>query len=225
MGRVLKWYRTNWYFVGGGLALIVFAVLLIEWDSLDVLQRVLLAVLGVLMLHQFEEYGWPGGEPAVMNKAMQPSDAPDRYPLNQNSAMIVNAVVGYPWLLLPVFFPGQIWFGLAAGFFFGFGQLVVHGVVANRKLRTLYNPGFLTVLIGFLPLGIYYVYDVESKHLASVWDWVGAVVATAVFMFLSLGKMTYNWLADKNSPYPFTHAEMKRWNVDQRLARLTHSDA
>ena len=43
-------------------------------------------------------------------------------------------------------------------------------------------------------------------------------------MFLSLGKMTYSWLADKNSPYPFTDAEMKRWNVDRRLALLKHSD-
>jgi hypothetical protein len=37
--------------------------------------------------------------------------------------------------------------------------------------------------------------------------------------------MTYTWLGDENSKYPFTDTEMKRWNVDARLARASAKSA
>ena len=37
---------------------------------------------------------------------------------------------------------------------------------------------------------------------------------------MALNEMTYDWLADKNSPYPFTEAEMKRWHVQEKVERL-----
>jgi hypothetical protein len=40
-------------------------------------------------------------------------------------------------------------------------------------------------------------------------------------MATTLVKMTYDWLADRNSPYPFDAEEMARFNVDARL----HTDA
>jgi hypothetical protein len=48
-----------------------------------------------------------------MNEVIQPSDRPDRYPLNQNNALIVNVFAAYPFYLAPVFFPEAIWLGLA----------------------------------------------------------------------------------------------------------------
>ena len=106
-------------------------------------------VLGFALvpLHEFEEYGWPGGEPAIMNKVIQPSKRPDRYPLNQNSAMVVN-VAWYPFALVAAIFSGQVWLGLGT-LLFWVGQFVIHGVVTNKKLKTVYNPGVLTMLSGF----------------------------------------------------------------------------
>ena len=69
-----------------------------------------------------------------MNEVMQPSDRPDRYPLNQNSGLIINIFCAYPFYLLAVFFPQTIWLGLAPALF-GFGQFIVHGVITNRKLQ------------------------------------------------------------------------------------------
>ena len=90
-------------------------------------------------LHEFEEYGWPGGEPAIMNKVIQPSDRPDRYPLNQNSAMIVN-VAWYPFALVALVFQHQIWLGLGT-LLFWVGQFVIHGIVTNLKRKTVLQPG------------------------------------------------------------------------------------
>ena len=92
------------------------------------------------------------------------------------------------------------------------------------KLKTIYNPGTLTMLLG-LALLVYYVYYVESKDLASVWDWVGGVAVMAGFAVIFLMKMTYSWLADRDSPYPFTDDELRRWNVDAKLARTRRSQA
>jgi Protein of unknown function with HXXEE motif len=216
----MAWYRGNWYWVGGLVAAGALIYLALAWSGLDVLQRVLLAGFVLVPAHEFEEYGWPGGEPAIMNKVIQPSDRPDRYPLNQNSAMVVN-VSWYPFALVALIFPHQVWLGLGT-LLFWVGQFVIHGVVTNVKLKTTYNPGALTMLLG-LGLLVYYVYYVESKDLASVWDWVGGVVVMAGFAFIFLVKMTYSWLADRDSPYPFTADELRRWNVDARLARIRNA--
>ncbi len=212
----MAWYRGNWYWVGGLVAAGALIYLAVAWSSLDVLQRVLLAGFALVPAHEFEEYGWPGGEPAIMNKVIQPSDRPDRYPLNQNSAMVVN-VSWYPFALVALIFQHQVWLGLGT-LLFWVGQFVIHGVVTNVKLKTIYNPGTVTMLLG-LALLVYYVYYVESKDLVSVWDWVGGVAVMAGFAVIFLMKMTYSWLADKDSPYQFTDTEMRRWNVDARLAR------
>jgi hypothetical protein len=215
----MNWYRRNWYWAGGFVALGAMAYVAVGWSDLSVLERLLFLNFALLPIHEFEEYGWPGGEPAVMNRVLQPSAAPDRYPLNQNSAMIVNVIAAYPFLLAGALFPHQIWLGLAAVVFW-VGQFAVHAILTNVKLKTIYNPGTFSMLIG-VALLIYYVYDVESNNLASLWDWVGGLALVAAFAVIFLVKMTYDWLADEDSPHPFTPAEMRRWDVDARLARVS----
>jgi hypothetical protein len=93
-----------------------------------------------------------------------------------------------------------------------------HGVVTNIVLKSGYNPGLLTTVAG-VALGIYYVWHVESSNLASVWDWVAALALLPVFVVVVILKLTFTWLADENSPYPFTDAETQKWNVDAKLAQ------
>ena len=219
----MSWYRAHWYWVGPLFSLAALVVLVAQWSSLDPLGRLLLANFMLLPLHEFEEYGWPGGEPAIMNKVIQPSERPDRYPLNQFSALVVNVFAAYPFLLAAARFPSAIWLGFGATFFW-FGQFLVHGVMTNRKLKTIYNPGSLTMAVGVGFL-VYFMVYVISNDLASAWDWVAGVALMAAFAVIFLVKMTYTWLADENSKYPFTDTEMKRWNVDARIARASAKSA
>ena len=213
----MRWYRKNWYWVGPVFSLAALVYLVVRWSELSSLGRLLVANFILLPLHELEEYGWPGGEPAIMNKVIQPSSDPDRYPLNQLSALVVNVFAAYPFLLVAALFPGQIWLGFAAVVFW-FGQFVIHGIVTNAKLKTIYNPGFLTTVVGVGFL-VYFTIYVISNDLASAWDWIGGVLLMLGFAVVFLVKMTYTWLADTNSAYPFTDAEMKRWNVDARMGR------
>jgi hypothetical protein len=147
----MQFLRRHWYILGLPVAIIALA-----WGWMSDLTRVqwiLLLNFVVLLLHQFEEYAWPGGEPWIINEVMQPKgNRPDRYPLNQNNAFFINVPMAWSFYLVPVFFPTAIWVGLAP-VVFGIGQFVAHGIANNRKLKTLYNPGLAAVVLGHIPLG------------------------------------------------------------------------
>jgi Protein of unknown function with HXXEE motif len=215
----MKFIRRHWYNIGGVVAIAAAICLAAAWSGLDVLQRLLLMNFVALLIHQFEEYGWPGGEPAIMNMVLRPSPHPDRFPLNQNSAMIVNVLAAYGFYLLPVFLPRVIWLGIAPTLF-GFSQFIIHGIITNKKMRSFYNPGLAAVVVLHFPIGAYYIYLVQSRGLASIWDWLIGIAYLFIFIFVTLLKMTYTWLADENSPYVFAPEEMRRFDVPQKLTAL-----
>ena len=68
--------------------------------------------------------------------------------------------------------------------------------------------------------GAYYIYYVRSEGLATVTDWVCGLVYLIAFVGVFMRKMTYVWLANNDSPYVFADIEMKRFNVDAKLARI-----
>lgn len=215
----MKAIRRHWYNIGGIIAVLSAILLIFIWNDLAVLQRLLFLNFIAILIHQFEEYSIPGGEPAIMNLVIQPSTTPNRYPLNQNSAMIINILAAYPFYLIPVFFPDKIWLGIAPTLF-GILQFGIHGIVTPKKLGQFYNPGLGAVLLLHFPIGAYYFHYIVGNDLATMWDWLLGVVYMAGFTYFSLVKMTYTWLADKNSPYPFSEEEMKRFNVQEKLDRL-----
>ena len=107
--------------------------------SLSTVQQILLLNFGVLLVHEFEEYEWPGGLPTFMNEVVRKSDRPDRYPLNQLNSLVINVPAAYafylvvaavlvplfgaakaPWMLL-VLGPFVAFFG--TGFFSGFAAI------------------------------------------------------------------------------------------------------
>ena len=105
-----------------------------------------------------------------MNIAWMPGKAgtSDRYPLNRGTALFVNVIFAYPYYILPILFPRLVWMGLGQ-VLFGMAQLAVHGVVINRKMRSIYNPGLFAVVFLHWPLGIYYIWYVCVTGLVSWW--------------------------------------------------------
>jgi hypothetical protein len=215
----MPFIRRHWYDIGAIIAVGAVVWLVLGWQGMGVLQRLLLLNFIAILLHQYEEYGWPGGEPAIMNMVLQPSDAPDRYPLNQNSAMLVNVLITYGFYLVPVFFPKIIWLGLAP-VLMGMLQFVVHGVVTNVKLKSIYNPGLAAVVFGHIPIGVFYIYFAHAQGLMSIWTWVAGIAFMVAVTYLTLPKMTYTWLADRDSPYAFAPVEMERFSVRKKLDRI-----
>jgi hypothetical protein len=197
--------------------MIAAASLIIAWNDLAFLQKLLLLNFIVVLLHQFEEYSWPGGFPAVSNIVLFSSETPDRYPLNQNSSMVANVSFAYGFYLVPVFFPNLLWFGLAPILVGVVIQFIGHVIYVNLKLRTLYSPGVATTVFGHVPIGITYLYYVSSNHLVHSWDWLIAVVYMIGFVLLNFGVLETILLGDRNSPYPFGQDEMNRFDIEKKL--------
>lgn len=212
----MSFIRRHWYEIGAALAVCAAVWLVLAWQSMGVLQRLLLLNFTVLLIHQYEEYGWPGGFPAIMNMVIRPSARPDRYPLNQNGAMVINVLAAYGFYLVPVFFQNVIWLGLAP-IVFGLGQFGFHGILANVKLRSFYNPGLAAVTLGHVPIGLYYLYYVHAHALITIGDWIAGLIYMFAFIYIALIKLNFTWLSDPDSPYPFSVDEMRRFDVPARL--------
>ncbi|AEF16691.1 hypothetical protein Thexy_0641 [Thermoanaerobacterium xylanolyticum LX-11] len=210
----------HWYNIGAVIMVGTIAYLAVFWGQLDMLVRLQLMSFIAILFHQFEEYGFPGGEPAIINIVLQSSDIPDRYPLNQLSAMLTNVIVTYTCYLLPVFFPKVIWLGLMP-MLFGFMQFMVHGIMTNIKMKSIYNPGLGAVVFLHYPIGIYYIYYIVSNGLVSGTDWILAIVYMLATAAIVVNGLTYKIMPNKNTKYVFDKVEMERFHVKERMARLT----
>ena len=193
----MNFIRTHWYRLGfiPGAAMAVWLAL--SWNDIGLLQRLLAANFIVLMLHQFEEYAWPGGFPWICNQVLmpKPEGRADRYVLNQNNAAFIN-VAGWAFYLVPIFLPSVLWLGIAQMLFGLVGQVVVHGIVINGKLRTWYNPGLAAVTLGHVPIGIWYLVEIIGQGTSQWWDWVLAIVCLGAFTGIVMQFIGFRILAD-----------------------------
>jgi len=161
-----------------------------------------------LLIHQFEEYVFPGGAPLVINQGTwNEKENYRRYPGNTQSGMIVNTSA-YLFYIAAIVFPQYIWLGLGTMFFSLF-QFIGHGIQMNKTIGTWYNPGLASVIILFIPISVYYIVFINDHRLATVGDWVwGAFTFVAGFVVTTI--LPVQLLKDKNSPYIISE-----WQVHQ----------
>jgi hypothetical protein len=211
-----KFVQRHWQDFGVLSAIVTGVYLATEWADLVPLQRLLLANFIVVLLHQFEEYGWPGGFPAVANIVMMRSENPDRYPLNQRSSMIANILFSYVFYLVPVFFPQVIWLGLGP-VLVGILQFFGHAIYVNAKIKSIYSPGVATAVFGHLPIAVLYIYTISINHMATGWDWAVAALYGLAYPAFVFGLLEIKILGSKNSPYPFDPDQMERMHIGKKF--------
>ena len=196
----MKFMRLHWFDVGFFLALAVAGMLI--FVKMTALATLLWVSLITLFLHQLEEYRYPGYFPGMMNTVMFKSRQPDRYPLNANTAFLINVFVGWgTYLLAALFAEKAIWLGIAA-ILVSVGNFFAHTFLFNIKGKTFYNPGMLTAILLFVPVSIIFFVMVTWGGLASPLDWAIGVVLGVVLNVVGILKMI-DWLKDENSPYIF----------------------
>ena len=193
----MKFIRNHWYqimlVVFAGMA---FTALFMEQD-MTLLQKLLLASLMALPLHQFEEYELPGGGPIVINKVFWgEKERYLNYPGNWNSIMIVN-LSAYIFYILALCLPNVIWLGLGT-MLFNLFQVLGHCLEMNIKGKTWYNPGMVTSIVLFLPISIAYIVQVAES--ATAVTWVAAVAALVVMLSVSV-ILPVQAMKKEDSPY------------------------
>jgi hypothetical protein len=203
----MNFLRLHWYDLGLGLAFATGAALLVVRPT--GLSLLLWISLISLFLHQFEEYRWPGNFPGMMNRVMFASIQPDRYPLNSNTALIINLLVGWSTYFLAALFAGKaIWLGIAATLVSA-GNFIAHTFLFNFRGKTKYSPGMLTAILLFLPISVYFFSFIIRNRLAVPVDWIVGIVLGVFLNYVGILKLI-DWLKDRNTGYIFPARNVRR---------------
>jgi hypothetical protein len=83
-------YRAYWPRIGAIIAMFVGGVTAMAGKRLTKPQILSAANLMALMAHQYEEYVHPGYFPGQFNRGLFESESPRNYPLNPQTAMVIN---------------------------------------------------------------------------------------------------------------------------------------
>lgn len=118
--------RKHWYDLAGIVAVIVLVYVSANIRSMTDYELLMWLSLVSLFFHQLEEYRISGTFPGMINRIMLKSNMPDRYPLNTNTALIINVCVGWVFYFAAALFSEKaIWLGLAT-ILVSFGNFIAH---------------------------------------------------------------------------------------------------
>jgi hypothetical protein len=198
----MNFLRKHWYDLGALLVVVIIIYLFTCRNSLTNYQCVMWLSLVSLFFHQLEEYRVVGTFPGMLNTAMYKSEIPDRYPLNTNTALFVNVVVGWAFYFFAAFFAEKaIWLGLAT-ILISLGNIIAHTFLFNIKGKTIYNAGMATSLIFFVPCVYFFFSIVHQEDLITTTDYLIGIPTGIILNVIGVLK-TIDWMADRNTSYIF----------------------
>ena len=193
----MKYLRSFWFDFGMLLALAV-TIYLGSHPTLSNIQFLLGVSLVSLFVHQREEYRRPGGFGQMLNRVMYDSKTPDTYPLNSNTALIINIFAWVLYGLAAYFAEDALWLGIAA-LTVSLGNFLVHTFVFNIRGNTRYNPGMASAILLFLPLVWIFV---DITRGVTAWSVYGRGIALGVVVSILI-PVTIRLLSDEKSRFSF----------------------
>jgi hypothetical protein len=193
-----KFWYEHW--PKAGLIAAVFLLLLLFLNSkapIGSFEWLYWLSLPLYMIHQFEEYVYPGGFKEEMNKILVREEKSPEI-LTERMVLVIN--VGFIWILTPILivlgaisivFP-VILMTLVA--FNGF----VHLIASVRFRR--YNPGLFVSLVANIPLGLYVLIGLGLTAVASGMELfigilLGAILHIGLLIFLSFRARKHNHIS------------------------------
>lgn len=194
--------RKHWFDIGGLLAFITLMFIYFNFRTLSNFQLLMWLSLVSLFFHQLEEYRIAGTFPGMINTALYKSKFPDRYPLNSNTALCINVVVGWSFYLLAALFSERaIWLGVAT-MLISFGNIIAHTFLFNIKGKTFYNAGMATSWLLFAPCIYFFIKIIYDDNLATNKDYLIGIILGIILNIFGVLK-PIDWLADKKTTYIF----------------------
>ncbi|MBL6445992.1 HXXEE domain-containing protein [Fulvivirga sp. 29W222] len=199
-------WRKHWYDVGAVIAVLTLVLLFISKTDLYRFDFLMWGSFASVLLHQFEEYRYPGYFPGMFNKVMFNSDLPDRFPLNTQSSLIINMGGWGLYFLAALLAQKAIWLCIVS-MLVSVGNFVIHTFVFNIKGKTFYNPGMVTSILLFLPITGYFFYYVTSEKMVTLNDFLIGIpigmIANALVIKL------VNHYKNTETPYVFEKRQVR----------------
>lgn len=170
-------------------------------------QRLMWLSLVSLFFHQLEEYRVIGTFPGMINRVMFHSARPDRYPLNTNTAFIINVVIGWGLYFFAALGAEKVvWLGMAS-IVVSMGNIFAHTFVFNFKGRTLFNAGLVTSWLFFAPCIYFFFVIIHRDHLVQGSDYLIGIPLGLMINILGIIKLI-GWMADKNTSFIFKDRQL-----------------
>ena len=152
ISEYFSWLKRDWAKAGFILSLFLFVFLWVFVKDEDFVLFIILIQAPLYMIHETEEYIFPGGFGKFFNMEIFNLETEDE-PLDENFIFFVNVIL--IWVILPVF--GLLskidyQFGLWIPYFSFFAG-IAH-IALGIKAKKLYNPGLVVSLIIKIPVGL-----------------------------------------------------------------------
>lgn len=206
----MKYILQKWQLLGITIGFMVIIYLILVHPKLTMLQFLLTINLLALFAHQFEEYQFPGGAPAIINRVVYDEKVLiDRYPGNSLSLALVNMIA---WVIygISLFYDKVIWLGLGV-ILFSLFQIIGYAFQMNITLKRWYNPGLLTTLFFFLPIGITYIMEIKNQGLVTLGTIFGACMVLVICILTSI-VLPVQLLKDKKTKYVIDAVQMDKYH-------------
>ena len=198
----MKNFVNHWHIISVFFAVI--AALLAILGSWNFTQKTILALIVCMLLHFYEEFGFPGGFPYMGVKVLLGKNEldPEKWGANNLNSIFGNWSALILLYITPLLIP-RVRFLTVAAIIFSFLECFMHLILFNVRLKTFYNPGFITAIIGMTPISIYYFISIAGQSLYHWYDYVVAFVwCVAVFLFCFRSPLY--WKLGEKKGYPFT---------------------
>src|SRR5688572_27935005 len=144
----MNFLRKNWYYVGAVIFVALAVVLAVHWNDISVLRKLMIMSYMAVMFHQFEEYAWPGGFPAIYNIVFRAvRDRPYRCPCIWLIVIFAIVFVAWTHYVLSFLCAEVICLGFAA-VLFSMAQIVSQWIMVIKQMPSIGSPGVFSV--GFL---------------------------------------------------------------------------
>jgi hypothetical protein len=174
------WF-TNWPRVG--IIVAVFSLILLFFNthvSIGSVQWFFWLCIPLYMIHQFEEYVWPGGFEKEINQIFSKGGSTET--LTTKDAFFVNIIL--IWILTPILIIlnyVSIVFPIIMVTIVGVNGLT-HVVAAIRMRK--YNPGLIMSILFNLPLSIYVLTTIAVNEMST---WLGLLIGIVIGIILHGG--------------------------------------
>lgn len=214
----MKSIINNWHNIS--LVAAFATLLLILLGNWNFTQVIILSLIVCMFLHFYEEFGFPGGFPYMGVKVLLRKDELDteKWGANNLNSMFGNWTALILLYVVPLLFPGLRFLTLAA-VLFSFLECFMHLVLFNVKLKSFYNPGIVTAVLGMTLISIYYFMNIPGSQVFYWYDYPIALLwCIAVFLFCFRSPLY--WKLGSIEGYPFTRRsafgfEQKKVKVPQ----------
>jgi hypothetical protein len=145
----MKWGNKNWAKIGAIISVgIIGTILFVDLEQTDI-ERLLWLHFSILLLHQFEEYVYPGGFKDFFNQNVWNKTWITRYPLNDFGILWVNVIIAWTvYLYAAMHSTEALWLTVDLLLITLFNG-VLHTTIAIIKKK--YNTGLFTGLFLFIP--------------------------------------------------------------------------